>query len=78
MILLRGLLQVALDNGKVLGIVNRLHHEPGERLLVLRVDGRGFEELGVELGDGFLVRLGAEVYYRNDSLLVGDPDSFGR
>lgn len=60
-VLLRRLLQVSLDDREVLLIVDGLHHEPGQGLLVLGVDGRRLKELGVKLGDGLLVRLSAEV-----------------
>lgn len=60
-VLLGRLLEVSLDDREVLLIMDRLHHEPGQSLLVLGVDGRGLEELGMKLGDGLLVRLSAEI-----------------
>lgn len=65
MVLLRRFLEVSLDDGEVLRVVDRLHHEPGKSLLVLGVDGGSLEELGVELGDGLLVGLGAHVWRRS-------------
>lgn len=62
-VLLRGFLDVTLDDGEVLLIENGLHHEPREGFLVVRVDIGGFNKLGLELGNGLFVRLGAEVYY---------------
>lgn len=47
MVLLGALLEVALDDSKVLLVKDRLHDEPGERLLVLGVDAGGFDEFGV-------------------------------
>ena len=61
-VFLRRFLDVALDDGEVLLVENGLHHEPREGLLVVRVDVGGLNKLGLELGDGLLVRLGAEVY----------------
>ena len=63
MVLLRRFLDVTLDDCKVLLVENRLHHKPREGFLVFRVNIRGFDKLGLELGDGLLIRLGAEVYY---------------
>ena len=62
MILLRRLTQVPLDNGEILLVVDGLHDEPGEGFLVLGVDRGGFEEFGVEFGDGLWVGFGTEVY----------------
>ena len=62
MVLLGALVEVALDDAEVLLVVDTLHDEPGQGLLVLGVDGRGFDELGVKLGDALLVGLSAEVY----------------
>lgn len=62
MVLLRTLIKVALDDAEVLLVVNGLHDEPRERLMVLRVDGGGFLELGFKLLDAFRVGFGAEVY----------------
>lgn len=62
-VLLRRLVEVALDDGEVLRVVNGLHDEPGESLLVLGIDGRGFDELGVQFGDGLLVWFRAEVCF---------------
>lgn len=53
MILLRRLVEVALDDGEILLIVDGLHDEPGERFFVFGVDGGCFEEFGMEFGDGF-------------------------
>lgn len=61
-VFLRRFLDVALDDGEVLLVENGLHHEPREGLLVVRVDVGGLNKLGLEFGDGLLVRLGAEVY----------------
>lgn len=55
-------MQVPLDNGELLLVMDGLHDEPGEGFFVLGVDGGCFEEFGVEFGDGFWVGLGAEVY----------------
>lgn len=60
-VLLGRLLEVALDDGEVLGVMDGLHDEPGQSLLVLGVDGGSLEELRVELVDGLLVLFGAEV-----------------
>ena len=62
MVLLRTLIEVALDDAEVLLVVDGLHNEPRERLMVLRVDGGGFLELGFKLLDAFRVGFGAEVY----------------
>lgn len=45
--LLGGFVEIAFDDGEVLRVVDGLHDEPGESLLVLGVDGRSLEELGV-------------------------------
>lgn len=60
-VLLGPLVQVALDDGEVLRVVDRLHDEPREGFLVLGVDGGGFEEFGVELRNALLVGLCPEV-----------------
>lgn len=60
-VLLGALVEVALDDSKVLLVEDGLHDEPGERLVVLGVDAGGFDEFGVQLVDAFLVRFGAEV-----------------
>ena len=60
-VLLGALVEVALNDSKVLLVEDRLHDEPGERLLVLGVDAGSFDEFGVQLVDAFLVRFGAEV-----------------
>lgn len=62
MVLLRGFLDVTLDDGEVLLVENGLHHEPRKGFLVVRVDIGGFNKLSLELRDGLLIRLGAEVY----------------
>ena len=62
MVLLGALVEVALDDSKVLLVEDGLHDEPGERLVVLGVDAGGFDEFGVQLVDAFLVRFGAEVW----------------
>jgi hypothetical protein len=41
--------------------MDRLHHEPGQGLLVLGVDGRGLEELGMKLRDALGIGLCAEI-----------------
>lgn len=61
-VLLRGFLDVTLDDGEVLLVENGLHHEPRKGFLVVRVDIGGFNKLSLELRDGLLIRLGAEVY----------------
>ena len=61
MILLRRLVQVSLDDGEILFIVDGLHDEPGEGFFVFGVDGGCFEEFGVEFCYGFGVWFGAEV-----------------
>lgn len=70
-IFLRGLVEVALDDGEILLVMDGLHHEPGQSLPVLGVDGGCFEEFGVEFGDAFGVRFGAEVY-GNRHLKLGE------
>jgi hypothetical protein len=60
-VFLRRFLGVTLDDGEVLLVENRLHHEPREGFLIVRVNIGGFNKLGLELGDGLFVRLGAEV-----------------
>lgn len=60
-VLLGRLLLVALDNGEVLLVEDGLHNEPGKGLLVVGVDVGGLDELGLQLGDGFLIGLSAEV-----------------
>ena len=55
------LVEIALDDGKVLLVEDGLHDEPGEGLFVFGVDIGGFDEFGVQLIDAFLVRFGAEV-----------------
>lgn len=62
MVLLRTLIEVTLDDAEVLLVVDGLHNEPRERLMVFRVDGGGFLELGFKLLDAFRVGFGAEVY----------------
>ena len=52
MVLLGALVEVALDDSKVLLVEDGLHDEPG---------AGGFDEFGVQLVDAFLVRFGAEV-----------------
>lgn len=61
-ILLRTLVEVALDDAEVLLVVDRLHNEPRKRLMVLGVDGGSLLEFGLKLLDAFLVGFGAEVY----------------
>ncbi|KAJ3098037.1 hypothetical protein HK100_005199 [Physocladia obscura] len=56
-----GLLFVALDDGEVLLVGGVLHDEPRQGAGVPRVDGAGLEQLGVQLGDGVGVGLGAQV-----------------
>lgn len=56
------LLLVALDNGELPRVDGVLHDEPRQRLLVLGIHLAGLDELGLELGDALLVRLGVEVY----------------
>lgn len=70
MVLLRALVEVALDDGEVLRVVDGLHHEPGEGLVILGVDGGGFKEFGVQLLDALRVGLGAEVCERDLSLVL--------
>lgn len=60
-ILLRPLIEITLHDTEVLLIMDRLHNEPGESLLILRVNGRGLQKLRVELGDRLLVGLRAHV-----------------
>lgn len=54
MVLLRVLIQVPLDNAKLGRVLGVLHDVPVERLLVLAVNARGLDELGLELVDGVL------------------------
>lgn len=61
-VLLRGFLDVTLNDGEVLLVENGLHDEPRESFLVVRVDIGGFDKLSLELGDGLFVRLGTEIY----------------
>lgn len=58
-------MEIALDDAEVLGVVDGLHDEPREGFVILGVDGRGFEEFGVELLDGLLVGLCAHVWFRS-------------
>lgn len=60
-VLLRGFLLVALDDGEVLLVEHRLHDEPGDGLLVVGVDVGSLDKLSLELGDGLLIGLSAEV-----------------
>lgn len=57
------LVQVSLDDGEVPAVVRGLHDEPRERLLVVRVDLRGLDQLGLDLGYAVVV-LGSEVNYQ--------------
>jgi hypothetical protein len=56
------LLLVALDNAELPRVDGVLHDKPRQRFLVLGVDLASLDELGLELGDALLVRLGVEVY----------------
>ena len=56
------LLLVALDNAELPRVDGVLHDRPRQRFLVLGVDLASLDELGLELGDALLVRLGVEVY----------------
>jgi hypothetical protein len=54
-------LLISLNNCEGTGILDVLHHKPGNGFLVLGVDPASLDELGRKLIDALLVILGVEV-----------------